>query len=42
MQRAPVGPRSFADMPVLIVDDNATNRRILRGICWIWGTRPVP
>jgi two-component system, sensor histidine kinase and response regulator len=32
---------SFANMPVLIVDDNLTNRRILLDMLRLWQTRPV-
>ena len=32
----------LAGMRVLIVDDNAINRRILNEVCTIWGMRPDP
>jgi signal transduction histidine kinase/CheY-like chemotaxis protein len=38
----PVDELSFAGMPVLIVDDNLTNRRILTDILWLWQARPMP
>ena len=34
-------PEEVRDLPVLIVDDNATNRRILREILTNWQMRPV-
>ena len=37
----PVEPEEVRDLPVLIVDDNATNRRILREILTNWQMRPV-
>jgi PAS domain S-box-containing protein len=38
---APAEPEEVRDLPVLIVDDNATNRRILREILTNWQMRPV-
>ncbi len=35
------GGISFLGMPVLIVDDNATNRRILADTAYLWKMRPV-
>ncbi|MBV9623002.1 MAG: response regulator [Acidobacteria bacterium] len=35
------GGRTFTDLPVLIVDDNATNRRILEEVLGNWHMRPV-
>jgi signal transduction histidine kinase/DNA-binding response OmpR family regulator len=37
--RAP--PASLHDLPVLVVDDNATNRRILHEMLSHWGMRPL-
>jgi PAS domain S-box-containing protein len=34
-------PALFKNMPVLIVDDNATNRRVLMGLLANWGMRPA-
>jgi signal transduction histidine kinase/DNA-binding response OmpR family regulator len=38
---AELPPVSLQDLPVLIVDDNQTNRRILTEILTRWGMRPV-
>jgi two-component system, sensor histidine kinase and response regulator len=37
----PVAPERLRDLPVLIVDDNFTNRRVLGGIVARWGMRPT-
>jgi PAS domain S-box-containing protein len=37
----PAGWRTLTDLPVLIVDDNATNRRILEEVFTNWHMRPV-
>ncbi len=37
----PAEPEEVRDLPVLIVDDNATNRRILKEILTNWQMRPV-
>jgi signal transduction histidine kinase/CheY-like chemotaxis protein len=38
---APVQPEELRDLPVLIVDDNFTNRRVLQGMLNRWGMRPT-
>lgn len=40
-KKPPVRWRSLTDLPVLIVDDNATNRRILEEVFRSWQMRPV-
>ena len=34
-------PSCLRELPVLVVDDNATNRRVLTGLLSSWGARPV-
>ena len=41
MEKRPVRWRTLTDLPVLIVDDNATNRRILEEVFTNWHMRPV-
>jgi PAS domain S-box-containing protein len=41
MEELPPRWRSLSDLPVLIVDDNATNRRILEEVITNWHMRPV-
>jgi two-component system, sensor histidine kinase and response regulator len=38
---APVQPEELRNLPVLIVDDNFTNRRVLQGMLNRWGMRPT-
>jgi len=38
---APVEPEGLRNLPVLIVDDNFTNRRVLQGMLNRWGMRPT-
>lgn len=40
-RQAPAGAEDLTDMPILVVDDNATNRKILMETLRRWGTRPV-
>src|SRR5713226_3390200 len=41
METPPTRWRNLTDLPVLIVDDNATNRRILEEVLTNWHMRPV-
>jgi PAS domain S-box-containing protein len=41
MEKPPARRRTLTDLPVLIVDDNATNRRILEEVFTNWHMRPV-
>jgi len=41
MEESPARWRTLTDLPVLIVDDNATNRRILEEVLTNWHMRPV-
>jgi two-component system sensor histidine kinase/response regulator len=34
-------PANLRGLPVLVVDDNATNRRVLAGLLRVWGARPT-
>jgi len=38
---APVQPEELLNLPVLMVDDNFTNRRVLQGMLNRWGMRPT-
>src|SRR5439155_2466250 len=38
----PADPATLRDLPVLVVDDNATNRRLLVAMLSHWGMRPTP
>jgi PAS domain S-box-containing protein len=38
---APLEPEVLRNLPVLIVDDNFTNRRVLQGMLNRWGMRPT-
>jgi signal transduction histidine kinase/DNA-binding response OmpR family regulator/HPt (histidine-containing phosphotransfer) domain-containing protein len=38
----PADPATLRDLPVLVVDDNATNRRLLVAMLNHWGMRPTP
>jgi PAS domain S-box-containing protein len=41
MEKPPAHWRTLTDLPVLIVDDNATNRRILEEVFTNWHMRPI-
>ncbi|OYW13679.1 MAG: hypothetical protein B7Z55_16430, partial [Planctomycetales bacterium 12-60-4] len=41
LRHEPTELRSLADLPVLIVDDNLTNRRILSEMLRYWNMRPI-
>jgi PAS domain S-box-containing protein len=41
MEKPPSRWRTLTDLPVLIVDDNATNRRILEEVFTNWRMRPI-
>jgi two-component system sensor kinase len=38
---APVAPDLLKGLPILVVDDNATNRRIFKDLLTAWGMRPT-
>jgi two-component system, sensor histidine kinase and response regulator len=40
-EEPPLGWRTLSDLPVLVVDDNSTNRRILVEVLTNWHMRPV-
>jgi len=40
-EKPPAPVRTLTDLPVLVVDDNATNRRILQEVLTNWRMRPV-
>ena len=39
--RGSIEPERLRDLPVLVVDDNFTNRRVLTGILTQWGMLPA-
>jgi CheY-like chemotaxis protein len=39
---SPLDPEQLRDLPVLVVDDNFTNRRVLSAILTRWGMKPTP
>ncbi|HWG58052.1 MAG TPA: response regulator [Candidatus Acidoferrales bacterium] len=39
--RSTLEPSQLHNLPVLIVDDNFTNRRVLRGMMLRWGMKPI-
>jgi two-component system sensor histidine kinase/response regulator len=41
VRSTPVQPEELRNLPVLIVDDNFTNRRVLQGMLNRWGMRPT-
>jgi len=40
-ERLPEGSQTLSDLPILIVDDNASNRRILKEILMNWHMKPT-
>ena len=40
-EAAPVSPHAWQNLPVLVVDDNQTNRKILEEMLSNWGMRPT-
>ncbi len=38
----PLEEKALAGIPVLVVDDNSTNRRILTELLWTWQMKPTP
>jgi CheY-like chemotaxis protein len=41
VRHLPIEPEQLRNVPVLIVDDNFTNRRVLQGMLNRWGMRPT-